>query len=169
MPRPVPGDYAEYYHGYIERVPDGDIVAFLDAQRVELCDFVRSMDESMGDFRYAEGKWTVKEVVGHVIDCERVFGCRALVFARGDRSPMPSMEQDDYVASGNFAARTLGDLADEFDALRSSHVVLFRSFGDEVWARRGTASGFEFTTNAIAWILAGHALHHAGVLEERYL
>lgn len=165
MARPDRSEYADYYHLYVDRVPDGDILRTLAVQREAFDGFLREVPEARGDHRYAEGKWTVKDVVGHIVDTERVLGVRALVFARGDRTPLPGFEQDDYVAGGNFAERTLADLASEFAALRESHLVLFRSFGDDIWLRRGRASGCEFTTRAIAWILAGHVMHHATVLE----
>jgi hypothetical protein len=169
MECPSRSEYAEYYHRYIERVPDGDIVGILEAQRDEFVSRLRSISEERGDHRYADGKWTVKEVVGHVTDAERIFGYRTLAFGRGDKTPLPAFEHDDYVARANFAERTIADLADEFESLRTALVVLLRSFDDEVWMRRGTASGFEFTTRAVAWIIAGHVMHHAAVLEECYL
>jgi len=169
MDRPGRDEYAEYYHTYVGRVPQGDIVDILTAQHGEFAALVRSIPEARGDHRYAEGKWTVKEVVGHVVDAERVFGCRMLAFARGDRTRLPSFEQDDYVAGGNFDSRTLGSLADEFESLRASHLVLLRSFDDEISKRSGIASDNPFTVRSIAYILAGHAAHHAGVLRERYL
>jgi hypothetical protein len=169
MDRPGRDEYAEYYHTYVGKVPGGDIVDILGEQRDEIEALVRGIPEARGGYRYADGKWTVKDVVGHVVDTERVFGYRMLAFARGDQTPLPSMEQDDYVAGGNFAARTLASLADEFAGLRASHVALVRSFDDAVSVRRGTASGVEFTVRALAYILAGHARHHAGVLRERYL
>jgi hypothetical protein len=169
MQRPARGEYADYYHQYIEKVGDGDIGDILEAQRQDFVSRVKGIPAALGDHRYAEGKWSVKEVVGHVIDVERVFGYRMMAFARGDKTPLPSMEQDEYAAGGKFGARTLEDLAEEFSHLRSSHLTLIRSLDDEVSARTGTASGFEFTVRAIAYVLAGHAEHHLGVLAERYL
>ena len=169
MTRPEPDESAEYYHAYIARVPDGDILETLARQHQEFVSRLRRIPEERGDHRYAEGKWTVKELIGHLVDTERVLGFRALAFARGDRTPLPGFEQDDYVERGNFADRTMADLTEEFESLRNSHLVLLRSFSDGIWMRRGTASGCEFTTRSVAWILAGHVMHHAEVLEERYL
>jgi hypothetical protein len=169
MERPQRDEYVDYYHRYIERVPDGDVLEILEAQRDGFVAMIEDIDPGRGDHRYAEGKWSIKEVIGHVVDSERVFGLRALAFARGDTTPLPSFEQDEYVAGGNFADRTLADLADEFFHLRTSLIVLFRSFGEREWMRRGTASGFEFTTRAVPYILAGHVIHHRAVLERRYL
>jgi hypothetical protein len=169
MDRPDRSEYADYYHGYVALVPDGDIEETLARQREEFLSRLRGIPEARGDHRYAEGKWTVKELIGHLVDTERVMGFRALAFARGDRTPLPGFEQDDYVAGGSFGARTIADLADEFESLRDSHLILFRSFDGDTWMRQGTASGYEFTTRAVAWIMAGHVMHHAAVLEERYL
>lgn len=169
MLRPDRSEYADYYHGYIARVPDGDIVETLEAQRRDAGSFLLSVPEGRGGYRYAEGKWTLKDVIGHVVDAERVFGFRALAFARRDPAAIPGMEQDDYVAAGRFAARSLESLREEFDGLRRSHVALFGSFDDGTWSRRGTASGVDFTVRAVAWILAGHAFHHLAVIRERYL
>jgi hypothetical protein len=168
MARPDPEEYAAYYHGYVALVPDGDILGTLSRQGRDLPALLREIPERHGDHRYADGKWTVKEVLGHLVDTERVFGCRALVFARGDRTPLPGMDPDDYVSGGRFGSRTIDDLAGELEALRRSHLHLLRALDDEAWARRGTASGCTFTTRAVAWILAGHPMHHVRVLEERY-
>lgn len=168
MARPDRSEYVDYYHLYVSRVPDGDILKTLLAQRDEFVSRLQSIPEDRGDYRYAEGKWTVKELIGHLLDTERVLGFRALAFARGDRTPLPGFAQDDYVAGGNFADRAIADLAAEFESMRTSHLVLFRSFDDEIWLRRGTASGYEFTTRAVAWIMAGHLMHHEAVLLDRY-
>jgi hypothetical protein len=169
MERPARGEYADYYHLYVSRVPDGDIVDILDAQRDEFESLLRGLEPGRGRHRYADEKWSIAEVAGHIVDTERLFGSRALAFARGDKTPLPAFEQDDYVARANFDKRSLADLADEFQYLRNSLLALFRSFDDEIWARRGTASGFEFTVRAVPYILAGHLKHHVGVLQERYL
>ncbi len=169
MERPTRGEYADYHHRYVKRVPDGEIVGILEAQRDEFVSLLRGIDAGRGGHRYADGKWSIREVAGHVIDTERLFGSRALAFARGDKTSLPGFEQDDYVANANFDERTLDDLAEEFLHLRNSLLVLFRSFGDEIWMRRGTASGLELTVRAVSYIVAGHLAHHIGVLQERYL
>lgn len=169
MSRPDRSEYAEYYHTYVSRVPDGDIAETLEAQRKDVVSFLSGLPNGRGGHRYAEGKWTLKEVVGHVNDVERVFGFRALAFARGDSGPLPSMEQDDYVAAGNFGRRSMAGLCEEFDALRRSHLALIEGFDRDTWDRRGTASSVSFTTRALVWILAGHAAHHMDVIRERYL
>jgi DinB superfamily len=169
MTRPSRDEYVEYYDLYVRRVPDGDVVDTLESQRADMGSRLRAISEQRGDHRYAEGKWTVKELLGHIVDTERILGTRALAFARGDETPLPGFDQDVYVAGANFADRTIADLTEEFLSLRTSHIVLFRSLDDGTWMRRGTAGGYEFTTRAIAWIMEGHVLHHTAVLEERYL
>jgi uncharacterized damage-inducible protein DinB len=124
--------------------------------------------ERDGNFRYAPDKWTVKEVLGHVIDAERIFTYRALRIARGDETPLPSFEQDDYVKNGGFSARTLADLGEEFDAVRGASISLFRSFDEAAWGRRGTASQKQVTVRALGFITAGHQIHHRMILEENY-
>jgi uncharacterized damage-inducible protein DinB len=124
--------------------------------------------ERDGNFRYAPGKWTVKEVLGHITDTERIFAYRALRFARSDKTPLPGFEQDDYVKNGAFAGRTLADLTEEFAAVRSASIALYRSFNEEAWPRRGLANQKEMTVRALAFITAGHQIHHRVILEERY-
>jgi uncharacterized damage-inducible protein DinB len=125
--------------------------------------------ERDGSFRYAPGKWTVKEVLGHITDTERIFSYRALRIARGDQTPLPGFEQDDYVRSGAFGDRTLAGLAEEFGAVRTASVSLLRSFNEEAWSRRGVASQKEVTVRALGFMIAGHQIHHRIILEERYL
>ena len=169
MAKPESSEYAAYFGRYIGEAPDGDILDLLKEQRGSFAGFLATIGEERAGLRYEPGKWSVKEVVGHVVDTERIFGCRALAIARGEQTPLPSFEQDEYVAQADFDSRTLASLADEFEGLRRSHIELFGSFGDGAWTRRGVASGNEVTVRAIAWILAGHLIHHESVLRERYL
>jgi len=166
MQRPEKSEYAPYYHQYIEQVPRGDILDYLEQQRNIFSARLAEIPEERGGHRYAAGKWSVKEVVGHVIDIERVFLYRALSFARADAGPIPGVEQDDWVAAAGFDARTLQSLREEFHHLRSSGIVLLCSFDEATSLRRGIASGCEFTVRAIPYVLAGHLDHHARVLEE---
>ena len=168
-PRPSSGEYAPYYEKYVSLVPVGDVVETLERQVAETLALLRELTEEQGASRYAPGKWSVKEVIGHLIDAERVFAYRALRFARGDRTPLPGFEQDDYVTAGNFDARPLADLADEFEHVRRSTVALLRPLGEVEWGRSGTASDKEVSVRAIAYIIAGHELHHMRILRERYL
>ena len=167
--RPEPEEYNEYYHNYVRLVPAGDIIDILERQRRSTLELLEGIDESRGDYRYAAGKWTLKEVVGHVIDVEWVFTYRGLRIARGDPTPMPGIEQDDLVRGAEFGSRRLADLARELSHLRSANIALFRSWSPEVLRRVGTASGFRFSARSIPYIIAGHELHHRGVIEERYL
>ena len=168
--RPGSDEYAPYYAGYVAAVPDGgDLVTLLERQGAETVALLRSLSEEQGAHRYAPDKWSIKEMIGHVIDAERVFTYRALRIARGDRTPLPGFDQDAWVRGSNAASRSLADLAAELVALRASTVALFRRVDDEAVARRGVASNFEVTARALAWIVAGHEAHHVRVLRERYL
>jgi uncharacterized damage-inducible protein DinB len=167
--RPGRDEYAPYYEKYVSLVPAGDIVSTLERQLTETLALLRSVPEERADSSYEPGKWSVKELVGHVCDTERVFSHRALRFARGDRTPLPGYEQDDYVRAANFGMRTLASIAEEFARVRASTVALFQSFDEEAWARRGTANDNEVSVRALAHILAGHELHHINILRERYL
>src|SRR5438093_7781367 len=136
MKRPEPTEYAEFYANYVSKVPGTDVLSVLESQRLQMLQLFAGRSERDGSFRYAPGKWTVKEVLGHITDTERIFTYRALRIARGDQTPLPGFEQDDYVRSGGFAARTLGDLVEEFVAVRSASIALYRSFNEEEWSRR---------------------------------
>ena len=168
LPRPEAGEYAPYYEKYISLVPGNDILSALEAQRLQMTRLFAGRSERDGNFRYAPDKWTVKEVLGHVADSERVFTYRALCIARGDQTPLPGFEQDDYARVGAFGDRTLADIAEEFAYVRSASVALFRSLGKEAWLRRGVANKTEITVRALAFIVAGHELHHRSILDERY-
>jgi hypothetical protein len=166
--RPQPSEYAPFYETYVSLIPGNDIVPILEAQRLQMIQLFAARSERDGNFRYAPGKWTVKEVLGHVNDAERIFSYRALRIARGDTTPLSGFEQDDYVRGGGFANRSLADLAEEFAHVRAASVALFRSLGKDAWTLRGVASNHEVSVRAMAFIVAGHELHHRRILEERY-
>lgn len=168
MNRPESGEYAAYYANYITKVPGSDVLSVLESQRLQMLQLFAGRSERDGSFRYAPGKWSVKEVLGHIADTERIFTYRALRFARADQTALPGFEQDDYVRSGAFGERTLAGLVEEFGAVRSASISLFRSFKEDVWSRRGKADGKEVSVRALAFITAGHQMHHRIVLEERY-
>ncbi len=168
MKRPEATEYPEYYANYISKVPGTDVLGVLESQRLQMLQLFAGRSERDGSFRYAPGKWTVKEVLGHVTDCERIYCYRALRMARGDQTPLPGFEGDDYVRNGAFGERKLGDLVEEFGAVRGASIALFRSFKEEAWSRRGVASQKEVTVRALAFITAGHQIHHRLLLEERY-
>jgi hypothetical protein len=166
--KPEPDEYAPYYEKYISLVPGTEIVSILEAQRLQTMLLFAGRSERDGNFRYAADKWTVKQVLGHLTDCERIFAYRALRIARGDQTPLSGFEQDDYVRAGGFGERSLADLVDEFAHVRNATVALFRPLDKDVWMRRGIANKNEVSVRALAFIAAGHELHHRRILEERY-
>lgn len=167
--RPEASEYDPYYAGYVARVAGEDPIEALAAQLEAMGPFLGGLGPGLAGHRYAEGKWTVSEVIGHLADSERIFGTRALRIARGDRTPQPGFDQDAYVADGAFASRTPADLAEELGALRRANLALFRGLDGERWRRSGVANGVPVSVRALAFILAGHAAHHLDVLRERYL
>jgi hypothetical protein len=168
MTRPEPGEYAAFYETYVSKVPSGDVLAQLESQRLQTAQFFAASTERDGNFRYAPDKWTIKEVVGHLSDSERIFSYRALRIGRGDQTPLPSFEQNDYVTNGNFAEQTLADLVTEFGMVRAATLAHLRSLNADAWLRRGTASNNPVTVRGLAFIIAGHELHHREILKERY-
>ena len=167
--RPTADDAASYYFTYIDRVPDGDVLAQLESGLGATRDLLDGISPGREGYRYAPDKWTVLDVIGHLVDTERVFGYRAFHIGRGDGAPLPGMEQDDYARNAGAERRRLHDLLDELEHLRRGHLRLFESFDDAAWDRCGLASGFRFRVSAIPWIMAGHEIHHRDVLSERYL
>jgi hypothetical protein len=170
--RPQPGEYAPYYDRYIslivQQAPGDGILEALDQQRRQTMMLLCGRDDEDGDFRYAPGKWSAKEVLGHVCDTERVFAYRALRISRADATPLEGFEQDDYVRNGPFAQRPLSDLVEDFIAVRRSTLSLLRNLDEAAWMRRGIANKNEVTVRALAYIIAGHELHHRRILEEKY-
>lgn len=166
--RPQPGEYAPYYEKYISLVHDEDILATLDLQRRQMMLLLSGRDEGDGDFRYAPDKWTAKEVLGHICDTERVFAYRALRISRADATPIEGFEQDSYVRNGPFAHHPLTELVEDFIAVRRATLSLLRNLDGAAWTRRGIANKNEVTVRAIAYIIAGHELHHRKLLEEKY-
>jgi hypothetical protein len=169
IPRPAPDEYAPYYGGYIDEVPPGDVLEVLERQMTDTQALLRGLPAVRGGHRYAPGKWSIKEVVGHLSDTERIFGYRALCFSRGERASLPAFAEDEYVAAAGFDARPLADLAGELASVRAATLALFRGLSDAALLCRGIANGKEFTARAIAYIIAGHERHHVRVLRERYL
>ena len=167
--RPDETEYLPYYGKYVSLVTGDDVLATLNAQISETLALLRGIPESRGGFRYAAGKWSIKELVGHMLDSERIFAYRALRFARNDKTPVPGYEQDDYIRHGSFDACALADLAAEFESVRRATLFLFRHLDAEAWLRRGVANESEVSVRALAYIIAGHESHHVGILRERYL
>jgi uncharacterized damage-inducible protein DinB len=166
--RPQPDEYAPYYGRYISLVQGEDILNILDQQRRDTMMLLCGRDEQDGDLRYAPGKWTAAEVLGHVCDTERVFAYRALRISRADATPLEGFEQDDYVRNGPFASHPLTEAVEDFIAVRRATLSLLRNLDEAAWTRRGTANKNEVTVQALAYIIAGHELHHRSILEEKY-
>lgn len=167
--KPDAAEYAPYYGKYIALVPDGDVVGTLRGQLAETLALLSGIDEARAAHRYAPDKWSVKELVGHVIDTERIFAYRALRFARNDATPLAGYEQDDYIRGGSFDDYQLGELAEEFAHVRRANLALFEHLNAEAWMRMGVASDNPVSVRALAYILAGHELHHMQILRTKYL
>jgi uncharacterized protein (TIGR03083 family) len=167
--RPLDGEFAAYAKSDIDYATGEDAVAALAAQGQEIAELLESLDEeSIRARRYAPGKWTVKEVIGHLIDDERIFAYRALCVARGDARPLPGFEENDYVAATNFESRPVANLIAEYRSVRAATITLFESLTAEEWLRRGNVNGYEASVRGLAFHMAGHELHHLRTLRERY-
>lgn len=167
--RPQEGEFNPYYGKYIALVPDGDIVQTLRNQVSDTLMTLKAIPEARAGFRYADGKWSMKELLGHLTDAERLFVYRALCIARGDTQSLPGFEEDDYVRGASFDSLPLSKIVAEFESVRAATLSFFENLNSEAWARKGTANGSGVTVRAIAYILAGHERHHRQVLRERYL
>ena len=168
VPPPGPDEYAPYYARYISRVPQGDVLGFLQQQRDRVRELLAGVGEPLAGHRYAVDKWSIKGVVGHLSDAERIFAYRALRVARGDETPLPGWDQDPYAALANFDARSMASLAREWLSVRDATLTLFDGFDAACWTRRGTASNAPVSVRSLAYMIAGHTTHHAAILRERY-
>jgi hypothetical protein len=168
LARPETDEYAPYYGRYISLIQGNDIIGTLESQRRQMMLLLCGRDEADGNLRYAPGKWMVKEVLGHVCDTERIFAYRLLRIARGDRTPIEGFEQDDYVRHGPFGASPLPEIIDDYLAVRRATLTLLRNLDPQAWMRRGVANHCEISVRAIAYLAAGHELHHRRILEEKY-
>jgi hypothetical protein len=166
--RPEPGEYASFYERYISLVASNDIVGTLESQRRQMLILLCGRDDNDGDFRYAPEKWSLKEVLGHLCDSERIFTYRALRIARGDRTPLAGFEQDDFARHSPSAHRPIADLIEDYIAVRRATLSLYRNLDEPAWTRRGIANNAEVSVRAIAYLTAGHELHHKRILEEKY-
>jgi hypothetical protein len=167
--RPDPAEYDPYYGRYVERVEQEDVLDALEEQLDETLRLLGGLEPAIGEYRYAPGKWTVKQVVCHMLDTERIFGVRALCVARGDTQPLPGFDENAYAEESGADRRSINDLAKEFELVRRSNIALYRSLDGHAWQRIGNANGSAVSVRATAWIVAGHAAHHVRVLRERYL
>jgi uncharacterized damage-inducible protein DinB len=167
--RPRSSEYAPFYAGYVAGVPDGDLIALLEQQATETVALLGAISDDKAQHRYAPGKWSIREVLGHITDAERVFTYRALTFARADAGPLPSFDENAWAAASSAGRRTMKQLLAEYRAVRAATVALFGTFTEEEFARSGVASKNPVTVRALAYIVAGHERHHIRILRERYL
>jgi len=169
MSRPQPAEYDPYYQKYVGLVPEDEIVPALDGQTDELDKLFDGVPEEKGTFAYADGKWTLKEVLSHLIDGERMFAYRVFRIARGDKTPIEGFEQDGYIENSHANRRTFSELLNEFRLLREANVLFFKNLETGDWVRTGTANNVEISVRSLAWIMVGHIRHHSAILRERYL
>ena len=168
--RPQPEEYAAYYHNYIAQLPqETSILHRMEKQISDLREMVQNCDTKKANYRYAKRKWSLAEVVAHIIDSERIFATRALVFSRNDQTEYPGFEQDDYVKESNTENRTLQKMLDEFEHLRRGNILMFQGMSDEMFLRSGIANKNRMTVRATVYIIAGHVQHHMQIIRERYL
>jgi hypothetical protein len=166
--KPAPSKIPDYYLYYINLVPETELIAALEASMEQTLSLFTAIPAEKAEYRYAPGKWTVKEVVAHINDAERVFAYRALRFSRGDATPLPGFDENLYAPNANTGRRPLAEIADEYRAVRTASAALFRHLNEEMLDLPGKASGYDLTPRAIGWMIAGHNLHHLGILRERY-
>jgi uncharacterized damage-inducible protein DinB len=169
MMRPSENDYASFYAGYVNNVTEEDILVQLKNQLYETNKLLNSISEEKALYSYAEGKWSIKELVGHLIDAERIFSYRALAISRGEKQPLPGWDEKIYTVKGDFNKKKLSDLAEELRLLREANLLQFRNFSEEMLKQKGVASNYEVTVLALLFIIAGHEEHHLKILRERYL
>jgi uncharacterized damage-inducible protein DinB len=167
LTRPEPSEYAHFYQTYISLVTPGDILAELATQLTETLSLLDGLAESEAEKHHAPYTWSIKDVMGHLIDAERIFGVRALRFARQDGKELPGFDENDYAVQAHSDARALADLLQEFALVRRAHLYFFRSLTDEAWRRRGIANGHPVSVRALAYIIAGHKRHHMSILRTR--
>lgn len=169
LTRPLPGEYAEGYATYVAEAGEGDVLALLQKQQEEVATLFGGLSETQGGFRYAPGKWSLKDLLQHLCDAERIFAYRCLRIGRGDTTPMPGFEEDAYAAAAQADARTMADLLADWRAVRAASLSLFRSLPDGAWGNQGTTNGRAITARCVPYIALGHGAHHLTVIRERYL
>jgi len=169
MSRPQPAEYDPYYQKYIGLVPEDEIIPALESQVDELKKLFADVPEEKGTFAYDDGKWTVKEVISHLIDAERMFAYRVFRIARGDKTPIEGFEQDGYIENSHANGRSLDELLNEFKLLREANLLFFKNLETGDWVRTGIANNVEISVRSLAWIMVVHIRHHTAILRERYL
>jgi hypothetical protein len=168
LTKPQANEHSPYFSRYIDLVPDGDLMRTLEEQHRVTQKMLAPLSAEKAKYRYADGKWSVTEVVGHLADTERIFAYRALRFARGDTTPLPGYNEVAYTPAGQFDARSLGDVLGEFTAVRGATIALLRGLPDDSFTRSGHADGKPCSVRALAYIIAGHELHHVNLFQTRY-
>jgi uncharacterized damage-inducible protein DinB len=166
--KPQPDEFVPYYNTYISKVPDGDVIGFLERSKDSTYQLFNNLTDEQANYAYSEGKWTLKEALGHIIDTERVFAFRAFCYSR-EFVEFPGFDQDIYVANSTFNSRSIQDLAAEFKAVRESNLFFIKALTDDQLNRKGIASGNPATVRAMIYMIAGHELHHVDIVKERYL
>lgn len=166
--RPQPDEYVPYYHTYIGKVPDGDVIALMEKLKESTYNLFSTMTDERANYAYGEGKWTLKQVLGHLIDTERTFAYRVLCFSR-NYVELPGFDQDIYVNNADFNSRSIQNLAEEFRVTRESNIYMISALTEEQLDRKGIASGNEATVRALVYMMPGHELHHLKIMKERYL
>jgi len=169
IPRPGPDEYDPYYQPYLDRVPDGNVIELLEYQIGDTLGLLGGLREEQAGFRYEPEKWSIREVIGHLADVERVLTYRAFRFSRADQTPLPGFEEDDYIAHSNYHERPLLEVFAEFEHARAASLAFYRSLAPEMLTRSGVANQAEMSVRAVPWVLAGHERHHVAVLQQRYL
>lgn len=169
MNRPERTEYDPYYERYVSLVENDEILDTLGTQSIKLNALLSGMPEERGEFRYADGKWSIKELLGHLIDGERMFAYRLFRISRGDQTPIEGFEQDGYIENAHSDERSFSDLLDEFSLLRRANMLFFNNLTPEAWDRVGTANNVKISVRALVYIMAGHIEHHLAILKERYL
>lgn len=167
--RPDVSEHPAYYASYIARVPGDDLMSYFKAPTDSVSEVLNLVNDETALFRYAEGKWTIKEVISHIIETERVFAYRILCFSRNDATELAGFDENAYIANGNANSRSVADLLNDYLVVRGSSVALLGSCNDEMLLRSGTANAKQASVRAIAYMIAGHELHHVNVIRERYL
>ena len=169
MKRPLPSEYPAYYQKYIDLIASDDILKVLDAQIIQMLELISRISEEKENYRYAEGKWTPKEVLGHIIDTERIMAYRALRFARKDKTPLSGFDENNYVEHANFDKISIYDLAHSFGVVRESNIALFKHFDESALNQIGNANGNDVSVRAMLFMIAGHTAHHINIIKAKYL
>lgn len=167
--KPSVSEYPDYYQSYMNLLPEGDILQILEKQIADLRHMFRNIADERAEEAYAEGKWTMKELLQHLIDSERIFGYRALCFSRGEEASLPGWDEGKYVSNSQANIRTLENLLDEYELTRRSNMAMFRSFTSDMMNNYGMANGREMSLRGLIYVIAAHELHHMNILQERYL